>query len=293
MNDRTRPKTQVDVPAALSDAGVEDVFARANPTVFNPLNASAVGHALRAKTQLDVAAVDRTLYSPQRRPPTARLDVLDDGSITTGQIIRIRKDEFTIGRKEGDLLIEHDLDISGRHATLKRLTEKGQQRWMLQDLDSTNGTFIRVSRAPLSDGSEVLLGEDRYRIEIDSAPPATEAAAVQNGATRMYQVVVQPNPDAIKLRLKSVGNPERHYEIGVRGATLGVDQSKCEIAIADKCLSTPHAKISFSGGKWLIDDLNSLNGIWLCVRQVWLEKNAEFQLGEQRFRFYGEVRLSK
>lgn len=275
----------------LSAVGNEDKIARGNPTVFNPISAAADGHALRPKTQLDVAAVDRALYSPRRRPPTARLDVLDDGSITTGQIIRIRKDEFTIGRREGDLVIEHDLDISGRHATLKRVTEKGQQRWMLQDLDSTNGTFIRVARAPLTDGSEVLLGEDRYRAEIASSPGGTEDTAVRDAATRMYQVAAMPRPDAIKLRLKSVGSPDRQYEIGARGATLGASQSKCEIAIADNFLSTPHAKISFSAGKWLIEDLNSLNGVWICVRQVCLEKNAEFQLGEQRFRFYAEVRL--
>lgn len=290
MNDRPRPKTQIEIPLRSSHHGGDDVLGRANPTVFNPLHASVAGHATRPKTQIDAATADRPLYSPRRRPPTARLDVLDDGSTTSGQIIRIRKDEFTIGRKDGDLVIEHDLDMSARHAVVKRLTEKGQQRWVLQDLGSTNGTFIRVARAPLADGSEVLLGEDRYKIEIDHSPSTTEDVSAQNGATRMYQVVAKPSVAVLTLRLKSIGDTSRQYAIDGRGATIGADQHKCEIAIADDFLSVVHARIAYSGDKWLIEDLGSLNGVWLSIRQVCLEKSAEFQLGEQRFRFQAEVR---
>ena len=51
-----------------------------------------------------------------------------------------------IGRTEGDVLIPHDDMISGQHAELTRRQEPGRCRWHLADLNSRNGTYVRVGR---------------------------------------------------------------------------------------------------------------------------------------------------
>ena len=85
-------------------------------------------------------------FRPTQCPPLAVLTVFDDGA-DGGETIRIRQDQFVIGRTEGDLLIAHDAQMSGRHAELRRKLHKDRHRWVLSDLGSTNGTFVRVGHA--------------------------------------------------------------------------------------------------------------------------------------------------
>ena len=82
------------------------------------------------------------LFRPSLRPPTAVLIVCDDGS-EEGETIRIRKERFVIGRTEGDLTIGHDSQISSRHAELRQVLVREKYRWILTDLKSTNGTYVR------------------------------------------------------------------------------------------------------------------------------------------------------
>jgi hypothetical protein len=35
----------------------------------------------------------------------------------------------------------------------------------------------------------------------------------------------------------------------------------------------------------MIDDQKSLNGVWIRIKKFAMDKPAEFQLGQQRFRF--------
>ena len=67
------------------------------------------------------------LFRPILRPPTPILTVCDDGS-ESGESVRIRKDRFVIGRTEGDLVIPHDTQISGRHAELRQSLVKEKHR---------------------------------------------------------------------------------------------------------------------------------------------------------------------
>ena len=93
------------------------------------------------------------------------LTVLDDGSVDEGEQIRIRKDSFVIGRSSGDLVIPNDTTVSGRHAEIRLTTSRGQRQWMLHNLESVNGTFVRVSTANLVDDAIIILGSRRFRLE--------------------------------------------------------------------------------------------------------------------------------
>ena len=89
------------------------------------------------------------LFRPTRRPPTPILIICDDGS-EEGETIRIRKDRFVIGRLEGDLTIPYDTLMSTRHAELRQISVRDKPRRSLVDLQSANGTYVRVGRGSWS-----------------------------------------------------------------------------------------------------------------------------------------------
>ena len=92
------------------------------------------------------------------------LTVFDDGK-SEGEVVRIRAERFVIGRSEGDLRIAHDELISARHVEITRLRVGEAYRWVITDLQTTNGLFVRVSRTVLADKAEFLVGRGRYRLE--------------------------------------------------------------------------------------------------------------------------------
>ena len=146
------------------------------------------------------------LFRPILRPPTPILTVCDDGS-ESGESVRIRKDRFVIGRTEGDLVIPHDTQISGRHAELRQSLVKEKHRWSLVDLKSTNGTYVRVGQAILEHGQEFLVGCTRFRFESQpaagSAPPKPTSPAEQS--TRFWQAPGSVGHTAAIVELTSAG----------------------------------------------------------------------------------------
>ena len=228
-------------------------------------------------------------FRPLNRPPMALLTALDDGSKNKGEVWRVRGPRHVIGRAEGDTLIPHDLDISARHAEITCRWMDGRYRWHLQDLESTNGTFLRVSKVPLRHGKEVLLGSRRYEFRIpqekQDAPPETSEAKV----THKYQglpATVHEQAFPRFVELDSQGDvheflltPSSHF--------IGHDPATCGICVSgDSFVSEKHARLwQDDRERWMIEDCQSTNGIWVSVQRLPLETNSEFQLGEQRFRF--------
>ncbi len=85
---------------------------------------------------------------------------------------------ITVGRKaENDVVLPLDPRISRFHA---QLSEGPEGTWLLEDLDSTNGTFVGRRRihapTPLSPGDTFRTGRTWLRLE---APPPPEAAAAE------------------------------------------------------------------------------------------------------------------
>ncbi len=107
-------------------------------------------------------------FRPTFRPPVALLTVCDDGKVD-GELIRIRDQKFVIGRTEGDLRIPIDSRMSSRHVEITLQNVGGVHRWVVTDLQSTHGMFVRVSRTVLNDRAEFLVGNGRYRLETPQA----------------------------------------------------------------------------------------------------------------------------
>ncbi|MGZ0165014.1 MAG: FHA domain-containing protein [Planctomycetales bacterium] len=65
---------------------------------------------------------------------------------------------------------------------------------------------------------------------------------------------------------------------------MGSSTKAASLCIDDPLLDEAHARLRLgSSGKWSIEDLNSVNGVWVRIERSHTSKRCEFQLGEQRF----------
>jgi pSer/pThr/pTyr-binding forkhead associated (FHA) protein len=81
----------------------------------------------------------------------------------TGDALPVRDGEYLLGREAGGMTFPADPSVSSRHAVL---AIQGEQT-SVRDLQSANGTFIRVRQeAVLQDGDLLLLGTQQVRYEV-------------------------------------------------------------------------------------------------------------------------------
>ena len=96
--------------------------------------------------------------SPRRNPRTPTHLVVTSGTLT-GTRLPLRDKGVLIGRNPECSLVLDDDFASGRHARIIR----GEDGWFVEDLGSTNGTFIgqfRVGEAiPVEAGTTVRIGK--------------------------------------------------------------------------------------------------------------------------------------
>ncbi len=240
--------------------------------------------ARRIPTAKESVAAETAAFRPSRRPGLALLCILDDVS-DDGEWVRLRADRVTIGRTEGDILIPHDTMMSSRHADLVRVTHKGRTRWRLQDLQSTNGSYLRVGAAALQHQQEIMLGVHRLRFDCLPAAPPTEAdaKALARESTQAWSNVSPEDIFPSLVELTAKGDGRRHPLTGDE-ARIGRNAQTCSIVLNDPLVSPVHARIfRDSKGRWLVENAKSLNGVWLRVAHAPLDGTCQFQLGEQRF----------
>jgi pSer/pThr/pTyr-binding forkhead associated (FHA) protein len=238
-----------------------------------------------AQPSISPAPVDDTArFEPVQRPGVATLVIFDDGD-DEGEAIRIRRESFIIGRVQGDMVIPHDGNISGKHAEILRRWEGGRWHWYLRDLQSTNGTFVRVASGILRDGQEILIGGACYRFESshvdDSGEPGEPAATRKFAGGSIAQHAAQMSPALVAMTPDGDG---RRYVLDRPEQWVGRDPAQSSIVLEDPLVSPRHARIyRDSKGKWMIQNNRSLNGLWMRVGEASLEKGGQFQCGEQRF----------
>lgn len=212
----------------------------------------------RTPTRLERPNDDAVPFRPSRRPPMALLCICDDGS-DNGEWIRIRHDHFVLGKTEGDVQIGHDDLMAPRHAEITRTIENGKWHWHLTDLHSATGTFVSVTERPLKNGSEMWLGGQRYRFELEHADQLPTLRALANAAT----CYVFDGPTVVLGRQPT--------------ATAG------SIRVDDPQVHSQHVRFERRGQNWHVVHLGGKNGLWVRVDRVRFPVMCRFQLGEQRF----------
>jgi len=110
--------------------------------------------------------------------PMTRLARLDQRTVTglVGDVHYIVREETILGRETGDIVFTADAFLSRRHAAIRRepsssngSSANGASRFHIEDLDSSNGTYVAISReTALEHGDRVRIGQHLFRFE--SAP---------------------------------------------------------------------------------------------------------------------------
>lgn len=156
---------------------------------------------------------------------------------TVLKVVESDKDRITIGRNlQNDIQIDN-LAVSSFHARV----EKEMGLYFIQDLDSTNGTFVndqRVSRWGLKDGDAVTVGKHTlvFMVEenaADSRPGMRELEMDRTMVldTRRHRELLEKNapqgetpagtPALLQVLAGSTDRPE--YELTARLTAIGKD----------------------------------------------------------------------
>jgi pSer/pThr/pTyr-binding forkhead associated (FHA) protein len=111
-----------------------------------------------------LTGTDGTLfYGSPVRPSAFRVVQILEGGVE-GMITCSRGETCIIGREESDLNFPLDIFMSRNHSRVS-LSPDGSFR--LEDLDSRNGTYVRIKgRRSLVDGDYLFLGRELLRVEL-------------------------------------------------------------------------------------------------------------------------------
>jgi pSer/pThr/pTyr-binding forkhead associated (FHA) protein len=225
-------------------------------------------------------------YRPTVRPPIATLTLFDDGK-TDGEAIRIRTDRFVIGRSEGDFRIPHDELISARHVEVTRQKIGEAYRWIITDLQTTNGMFVRVSRTVLADKAEFLVGNGRYRFVAPTGVLERTVdlpADARPSTTRAWETP-SPTPQQPTLVELLTGANGARIPLVKSEYWIGSDPSCAVCRPEDPFVEPRHARLSVdANGVWHAQNNKSANGLWYRVPQIMVDDACLFQIGEQRLR---------
>ncbi|MGI5900897.1 MAG: FhaA domain-containing protein [Desulfitobacteriia bacterium] len=83
-----------------------------------------------------------------------------------GKVFPIDKEEIIVGRSSGCDISVQDVEVSRKHFALR----KESNRWFIQDLGSTNGTFVnklRVDRYLVKPGDRIMAGQTQFSFKVE------------------------------------------------------------------------------------------------------------------------------
>lgn len=220
-------------------------------------------------------------FRPEKRGALPTIVLFDEQGMP-GEAIVLRKAKFKIGRTHGDLVVGHDMLISGSHAML--VWKPGTLT--LMDEGSRNGTFWRLRPGwpcRLGDGDRFLCGRQLFQIDLQSP---TLSYASNEGQRKSGNL--SDTSRAEKARLVWLGDHgEAVHEYAVTASapqTIGRDP-RAEICIGnDDFLSPKHARIRYvtAHRAYLLEDLGSFNGVFIKINgPVRLADGDMFRIGEQ------------
>lgn len=113
---------------------------------------------------VDGAKLLRSLETPACRKIRAYLEVIKGSE--EGNIYYLEEGEVVVGRHENCDIAVDDVEISRKH--LKLYEE--HNRWFVQDLGSTNGTYVnklRVDRYRINPGDKIKVGQTYFRFNVE------------------------------------------------------------------------------------------------------------------------------
>jgi pSer/pThr/pTyr-binding forkhead associated (FHA) protein len=184
--------------------------------------------------------------------------------------------EIVIGRKPPADLVVADGEVSSKHL---RMRSDGA-RLMVCDLGSTNGS--RIDDGPklapnveveLKPGVKLYVGPAVVELldKIDTLRPESSAGfaqtektvAVAGGAMQSLLVNVARFKAAQPRLVVAAEHDRRVVPIEGMEVVVGRDAKQADVVVAHQSVSAKHAKVRFENGRFLVEDLKSVNGTFV------------------------------
>lgn len=222
----------------------------------------------------------------------------DEGKRT---VVPLSRDEYSLGRKEGNTIRLTERNISRDHAKVRR-KPGAKDCYVLEDAQSYNGVHVNGLRVAepveLQHGDLIQVGDYRIVFQDESmteatAPyvPVTEAEATKKtlpmaNAFRGSLLMERPT------RLVMLVGPTPGVEFPVEKELTTVGRSEeCDVSIDHNSVSRVHCEIHALGeGRYEIVDKGSSNGVRVNaadLRRGIIEAGDLIELGDVRFKFVG------
>ncbi len=205
----------------------------------------------------------------------ARL-VLLKGSGGDGATYTLSASEHVAGRSSGTILFPDDPAVSPAHANF----HYRDGRLYVRDLDSVNGTFIRIrTGVPLQSGDRFVCGEQMFEFR---TPPESMTRWVEDtcfsGSTELDDFAFQ------LVQVLAGDRPGLARCYGPASVTIG--REGCTLSFAtDRFMSHEHSRIGPIGAEIVLEDAGSKNGTYFRIRgEAGLQDGDTLFIGRQLVR---------
>lgn len=257
------------------------------PTLPSAAETSPTGVLKPSTTPVDLSSTTGQYVANAPLKPMGRLVLLGkDGSDSTSY--PLHGEVVDIGAREGLVQLPDDPYVSPRHARLQR-DEGG--RWLLVDLGSVNGVYLKLRAVrPLSDGDLILLGQQVLRFEAVMDAEQGLRPAMQHGTALFGTPQMARHARLCQRTVEGVTRDVFH----LHRPETSLGREAADIVFSDDpFLSRRHAVIRVqqptqAGAPrgFTIEDLGSSNGTFLALRgRESLQHGDVLRLGLHVFRF--------
>jgi ABC transport system ATP-binding/permease protein len=216
-----------------------------------------------------------------------KLSIADDqGQRTT---VNLARDEYTIGRADGNAIRLTERNVSRLHAVIRR----SKDGFVLEDLASENGTFangVRVAKLQeLAHGDLLQIGD--YRLEM-----IDEELSTQEQAHRPLVSQALTNPGHLPDRLVVLIGPRQGYEFSLEGERHLIGRGEeCDFSIDHASVSRVHAEVRrIDANHFEVLDKGSSNGLRVNSRDMpraMLDNGDVIEIGDVILKFVAEGQL--
>jgi pSer/pThr/pTyr-binding forkhead associated (FHA) protein len=235
--------------------------------------------ARRAESE-PIPAAPLAYLPPIRVDPQAGFRLVQiNGDGSDGQVHLLGAGPVDIGRTSGNLVFD-DPFLAGRHARIVT-TAEGH---ILTALEKRNGVYLRLrGPAEVVAGDKILIGKQLLLFEVLPDLERVAGAGLENGLV-VFGSRTRPSWGRL-LQLTPAGIPRDVYHLG--RAEVIVGREKTDLVFSDdELISTKHAKLVFRSGRITLEDLSSLNGTFLSLREPHVLMSGDvIRMGNEVLRF--------
>jgi pSer/pThr/pTyr-binding forkhead associated (FHA) protein len=240
----------------------------------------------------------------------------DEGKRT---VVPLTRDEYTIGRKEGNSIRLTERNVSRDHAKLSKRAgaTKDKPIFTLGDMTSYNGVYVNglrvADKQELAHGDLIQIGDYRVVLQdetADAALPDEEAVAIESDdiheVSSSANAVAPAVPSPLRAtnatflekpnRLVVLAGPNPGEEFPLVGDRMTIGRAEdATVSINHNSVSRLHCEVHALGdARFEIVDKGSSNGVRVNgadLRRGIIEAGDVIELGDVKFKFVGEGQL--